>query len=233
MQSGRNLDEKLQRKAEYEFSIGLRLTHWIRAISIVILVGTGFYLSYVFQAPIQTAEPTNFMQAKYRLVHQAVGFILIACIIFKIYLFLFDKVSGKERISILDVFNIKLWIGQLKFYMFLGKHPHIKGVYNPLQFVTYFVFYLVMLGIILTGLILYTHTYHEGLGGALYNLLKPLEATLGGLSEVRTYHRILMWVVLIFVPVHIYMAIFNAVKGKDGALDAIVSGYKFVKEEKR
>ncbi|HED6149502.1 TPA: Ni/Fe-hydrogenase, b-type cytochrome subunit, partial [Campylobacter coli] len=28
------------------------------------------------------------------------------------------------------------------------------------------------------------------------------------------------------------MAFFNAIKGKDGAIDAIVSGYKFVKEEK-
>ena len=57
-------------------------------------------------------------------------------------------------------------------------------------------------------------------------------AVLGGLADVRTYHRILMWVILIFVPVHIYMAFFNAIKGKDGAIDAIVSGYKFVKEEK-
>lgn len=232
MRNERILEKKSQIKAEYEFSIGLRLTHWIRAVSIVILVGTGFYLSYVFQSPVQTGEPTNFMQAKYRFVHQAAGFILIACIIFKVYLFLFDKVSSKERRSFLDIFNIRLWIEQLKFYMFLGKHPHLKGVYNPLQFVTYFFFYLVMLGIILTGLILYTHTYHGGLGGILYNLLRPLEAALGGLAEVRTYHRILMWVILIFVPVHIYMAIFNAIKGKDGALDAIVSGYKFVKEEK-
>ncbi|HEG6237289.1 TPA: cytochrome b/b6 domain-containing protein, partial [Campylobacter jejuni] len=87
------------------------------------------------------------------------------------------------------------------------------------------------LGIILTGLILYTHTYHEGLGGLLYHILRPLEAAMGGLADVRTYHRILMWVIMIFVPVHIYMAIFNAVKGKDGAMDAIISGYKFVKEE--
>ena len=81
-----------------------------------------------------------------------------------------------------------------------------------------------ILGIILTGLILYTHTYHEGLGGLLYHILRPLEAAMGGLADVRTYHRILMWVIMIFVPVHIYMAIFNAVKGKDGAMDAIISG---------
>ncbi|EOI3615487.1 Ni/Fe-hydrogenase, b-type cytochrome subunit, partial [Campylobacter coli] len=122
-----NKEEKLQRKAEYEFSIGLRLTHWVRAIAIVILIGTGYYLSYVFQSPISNGEPVNFMQAKYRLVHQAVGFVLIACIIFKVYLFFCDKVSAKERRSVWDIFNIKLWIEQVKFYIFLGKHPHLKG----------------------------------------------------------------------------------------------------------
>ena len=224
-------EEKLQRKAEYEFSIGLRFTHWVRAVSIVILVISGFYLSYVFQSPSPDSEPVNFMQAKYRLIHQAVGFVLIACVLFKIYLFFFDKLSSKERKSIVDIFDVKLWINQIKFYLFMGKHPHLKGVYNPLQFVTYFCFYVVILGIILTGLILYVHVYHEGLGGLLYDVLRPFEAMLGGLAQVRTYHRILMWVIIIFVFVHIYMAVFNAVKGKDGAMDAIISGYKFIKDK--
>ena len=71
------------RRIEYEFSIGLRATHWLRAISIVILIASGFYLSYVFQSPQSTGEPTNFMQAKYRFVHEVAGFILIACIILR------------------------------------------------------------------------------------------------------------------------------------------------------
>ncbi|MCW1360615.1 Ni/Fe-hydrogenase, b-type cytochrome subunit [Campylobacter jejuni] len=228
-----NQEEKLQRKAEYEFSIGLRLTHWIRAVAIVILVGTGFYLSYVFQSPISNGEPVNFMQAKYRLAHQVAGFVLIACVIFKIYLFFFDKLSHKERVSVRDIFSPKLWIEQIKFYLFLGKHPHLKGVYNPLQFVTYFFFYIIIMGIIVTGLVLYTHVYHEGLGGFLYGILRPIEAMMGGLAEVRTLHRILMWIIIIFVFVHIYMAIFNAIKGRNGALDAIVSGYKFEKKEEK
>ncbi|AJD01669.1 Ni/Fe hydrogenase, cytochrome b subunit [Campylobacter lari] len=221
---------KSNRKAEYEFSIGLRFTHWLRAVAIVILVGTGYYISYVFQSPSISSEPTLFMQAKYRMVHQIFGFIMIACVLFKTYLFFFDPKSANERRSIKDIFNVKLWIEQIKFYIFLGKHPHLQGVYNPLQFATYFFFYFVMFGLILTGLILYMHVYHEGLGGFLYNILRPIEVMLGGLADVRTYHRILMWVVLIFVPVHIYMAVFNSVKGKDGALDAIFSGYKFVRE---
>ncbi len=223
--------ENSERKAVYEFSIGLRLTHWLRAISIVVLVGTGFYLSYVFQSPISTGEPVNFMQAKYRFVHEVAGFLLIACVIFKTYLFFTDKVSKKELASFENLLNLKMWIEQIKFYLFLGKHPKIKGVYNPLQFASYILFYLVIAGIILTGLTLYVHVYHDGLGGMLYSILRPIEAMLGGLAEVRTWHRILMWVIIVFVVVHIYMAVFNAVKGKDGALDAIFSGYKYEKDE--
>ena len=65
----------------------------------------------------------------------------------------------------------------------------------------------------------------------LYSILRPIEAMFGGLAEVRTWHRILMWAIIVFVVVHIYMAVFNAVKGKDGALDAIFSGYKYEKDE--
>lgn len=221
------------RRTEYEFSVGLRATHWLRAISIVILVGTGFYLSYVFQAPISNGEPTNFMQAKYRFVHEVTGFVLIACIIFKVYLFFFDAMSHKERVSLKDTLDIKMWIKQLKFYLFIGDHPHLKGCYNPLQFATYTFFYAVIFGIIITGLILYVHVYHEGLGGFLYGMLRPVEAWLGGLAEVRTYHRILMWVIIVFLPIHIYMAVFNSLKGKDGSLDAIFSGYKYIRDDKR
>ena len=47
----------MKRTPEYEFSVGLRLTHWIRAICIVVLVVTGFYISYVFIAPSVSSEP--------------------------------------------------------------------------------------------------------------------------------------------------------------------------------
>ncbi len=218
-------------QAVYEFSVGTRLTHWLRVISIIILVGTGFYLSFAFHSPMPSnGEPVSFMQAKYRFAHEVAGFVLIACIIFKCYLFFTDRVSSRERISLENVRSGKIWLEQIKFYLFLGKHPKIKGVYNPLQFVSYTLFYLVIFGIILTGLILYAHSYHEGLGGLL-SVLRPIEAWLGGLAEVRVWHHILMWAVLFFVCVHIYMAVFNTIKGRDGAIDAIFGGYRFEKDE--
>ena len=142
----------------------------------------------------------------------------------------FDKMSRKEFVSIVDFLNPIVWFRQVKFYLFLGKHPHLKGVYNPLQFVAYMFLYIVLFIIILSGLVLYTHVYHEGLGGLLYEPMRELEKLVGGLANVRTIHRICMWVIMIFIPIHVYMAVFNAIKGKDGAMDAIFSGFKFHKE---
>ena len=87
------------RISEYEFSIGVRLTHWIRFIVITLLVVSGYYISYVFMSPEITSEPTNFMQAKWRLAHQVAGFVLIAVFIFKFYVYLIIIATYSSGIS--------------------------------------------------------------------------------------------------------------------------------------
>jgi len=220
-----------KRNIEYEFSVGLRWTHWLRALSIVVLTVTGFYIAYVFVAPATSDEPVLFLNAKFRMWHQIAGFVLIAVTLFKSYLFLVDRLSAKERISILDFISPKVWIQQIKYYLFMGKHPKLRGAYNPLQFGAYILLYTMVFGICLTGLILYVHVYHQGLGGFLYPFMRPIEALLGGLAIVRELHHIIMWGILIFMPIHIYLAVFSSVMGKEGSMDAIISGSKFPKNE--
>lgn len=219
------------RKTSYQFSSGLRWTHWIRAIAIFALTATGFYLAYVFVAPGISDEPVLFLNAKMRMWHLVFGFLLIAATIFKIYLFIFDRTSRLERVSFIDFLNPKIWIAQIKYYLFIGKHPKLRGVYNPLQVVAYGSLYFLVILISITGLVLYAHSYHEGLGGFLYDYMRSIEVMMGGLASVREIHHIAMWGILIFVPVHIYMAIFNSIMGKEGSMDSIISGYKFKKPE--
>ncbi len=225
-----------KRKVEYEFSLGARWTHWIRAFTIFILTFTGLYLAYVFIAPEQSSKPILFLNAKFRMWHEIFGFVLIAITIFKAYLFFLDRQGHKERVAFLDVLSPKIWFEQIKYYMFLGEHPKLRGAYNPLQFAAYVGMY-VMVGIVcLTGMILYVHVYHEGLGGFMYEFMRPFEVMMGGLASVRQIHHIAMWGILLFVPVHIYMAIFNSIMGGEGAIDSMVSGYRFGKthhKEKR
>ncbi|RXJ60839.1 Ni/Fe-hydrogenase, b-type cytochrome subunit [Candidatus Marinarcus aquaticus] len=219
-------------KKHYEFSVWLRITHWVRALAIVILTFTGFYLGYPFIAPaLNMGEPTNFFNALMRSWHQIFGFLLICVTIGKSYLFILDKESKIERVSVKDFLSLKIWINQIKYYLFIGKHPHLKGVYNPLQFVAYVGVYAALFVICLTGVILYVHVYHEGLGGLLYPLMRPIEVLLGGLAMVREIHHIAMWFFIIFLPIHIYLAVFNSIFGEEGSMDSIISGYKWEKED--
>ncbi|AXX92068.1 Ni/Fe-hydrogenase, b-type cytochrome subunit [Malaciobacter molluscorum LMG 25693] len=219
-------------KKHYEFSFWLRVTHWIRVIAIIILTASGFYIAYPFIAPSHNGgEPINFLNALMRSWHIIFGFLLISVTIGKFYLFFFDKQSNVERLSFKDFISPTVWIKQIKYYLLVGKHPHGRGVYNPLQFMAYVGVYASIILISLTGLILYVHVYHEGLGGALYSILRPVEAMLGGLAWVRELHHIAMWIFIIFLPIHIYLAIFNSVYGKAGAMDSIFSGYRWIKEK--
>ena len=211
------------RKTSYQFSSGLRWTHWIRAIAIFALTATGFYLAYVFVAPGISDEPVLFLNAKMRMWHLVFGFLLIAATIFKIYLFILDRTSRLERVSFIDFLNPKIWIAQIKYYLFIGKHPKLRGVYNPLQVVAYGSLYFLVILISITGLVLYVHSYHEGLGGFLYDYMRSIEVMMGGLASVREIHHIAMWGILIFVPVHIYMAIFNSIMVKEESMYSIIN----------
>lgn len=236
-----------------EFSGLTRIFHWIRALCIFTLIATGFYIAYPFiasnphatQATLNAtiggevvlsqsmgAVNTSYLQAYIRSVHLIMGFVLIAISFFRVYLFIFDKKSLPERISFHQVLQPKVWIAQIKTYIFIGKHPHIDGAYNPLQFATYFFLGVLVLLISLTGVVLYYNVYDDGLGAILHACFKWVEVLFGGLANVRQIHHIVTWAFVIFIPVHIYLAVWNSVKYPNGGVDAIVSGMRYTDEVK-
>ncbi len=216
---------------EVEFSAAYRWQHWIRALSIVILTVSGFYLAYPFLSPEINAEPTGFLYALFRSWHEIFGFVLLGVLIYKSFLFLFARKHSNERKAFIDFLNPMKWIKQVGYYLLITKHPPLKGAYNPVQFAAYIGFYLMMFALVITGLILYVHSYHDGLGGLLYEPMRSLEVMLGGLAVVRSLHHIVMWGVIIFVVVHVYMVIYNAIFSHEGAVDAIFSGHKWKRKD--
>lgn len=217
-------------RQEMEFSANYRWQHWVRAGSIVALTATGFYIAEPFLTPISNGTPTNFMQAIIRSIHIVFGFLLATVIIGKSYLFIFASKHEVERNSLKDLFSAKVWIQQICYYILLCKHPKLKGVYNPIQFVAYIGFYIMIFILILTGFVLYANVYHQGFGGLIQAPMKSLEFMMGGLALVRQIHHISTWGIILFVFGHVYMVVFNAVFSKEGGMDAIFSGMKWHKE---
>ncbi|GIU53043.1 hypothetical protein TUM4249_26840 [Shewanella sp. KT0246] len=128
-----------------------------------------------------------------------------------------------------DVMSIKSWITQIKSYIWMG-HLDKAGVYGPLQFVTYVAISFVALFMCITGLVLYANVYHEGLGGIIWDVSAWFTAIMGGLAQVRIWHHILTWVFIVFMVIHVYMAVWSGIRFKHNSVDSIVSGYDYHKD---
>ena len=208
----------------FVYSSTNRILHWIRAIVITGLAITGFYIARPF---LSAGESTNdLIYAEWVYWHLVFGFILITSGLLRIYLFFFGTDRKGELLSLKDELSVKSWITQLKSYFFIGELKK-KGIYGPLQFLSYTMVMALIVIASLTGLVLYVHVYHDGLGGLLYEPMRVVEVWMGGLAMVRFYHHITMWGFLIFIPIHVYMVIWSAIRFKHGGLDVMFTGYDY------
>ncbi|MDF0534380.1 Ni/Fe-hydrogenase, b-type cytochrome subunit [Shewanella yunxiaonensis] len=214
-------------KQEKIFSAAIRVFHWLRALSIVALVATGFYIAWPY---VIGADSTDVLvQGWIRFGHLIFGFTLCAITGSRAYLFFFSK-SDIERRSFKDVMSPKSWLAQIKSYLWMG-HLDKAGVYGPLQFMTYFAVSVLAAFMCITGLVLYANVYHQGLGGALWSTASWITEAMGGLAMVRIWHHDITWCFIIFLVIHIYMAVWYGIRFKHNAVDAIVSGYDYHPEK--
>jgi Ni/Fe-hydrogenase 1 B-type cytochrome subunit len=208
----------------FVYSTANRVLHWIRAAVITGLAITGWYIAKPYLASSGSSD--TLVYAQWVSWHVIMGFILILAAIVRIFLFFFGQDRQKELRSLEDEFSLTSWIIQLKSYFFIGELRK-KGLYGPLQFLSYTIIMALVLMASLTGLILYVHIYHQGLGGVLYAPMRVAEVWMGGLASVRLIHHITMWGFLIFIPIHVYMIIWSAIRFKHAALDVMFTGYDY------
>ena len=217
---------------DFVYTSANRILHWIRALVVTGLAVTGFYIASPFLSPGESSD--QLLYADWVFWHVLLGFILLSAGLLRIFLFFFGKNSTRELRSLQDMFSLKSWIIQLKSYFFIGELKK-KGMYGPLQFFSYFMITVMVILASITGLILYVHIYHSGIGGFLYESMRSLEAMMGGLATVRLLHHITMWGFLIFIPIHIYMVVWSAIRFKHGGVDIMFTGYDYhlVKDKKK
>lgn len=213
----------------YCYSAEIRGLHWLRALLIFALIGTGFYLAKPFMTPGPALEPVNFQNALVRFWHVVFGFGLVFVMIMRIFLYFFDTHSRRyEWDSFQDTLSLSSWGKQIKYYFLLGPFER-RGAYGPLQHVAYMLLMLLLLLQLLTGLILHADNYHDGLGGVLGTLLGPVSVSLGGLTGVSNLHYIIMWILIIFIPAHLYLVYWAANKSPGTVTEPMFSGYSFKK----
>ncbi len=86
---------------------------------------------------------------------------------------------------------------------------------------------IVIFLVVITGLLLYGALHRAGLGGVLSLALNPLEGTLSGLAEVRFFHHVLTWIFVLFICIHIYMALWTDIVLKKNIISSMINGRMF------
>lgn len=217
--------------SEKEWSVAMRINHWAMAISIFVLIVTGFYIAEPFT--VSSGETVDkFLMGNIRYAHIFFGVCLFFLFIWRVYLAFFSRFHADWK----DFFawaNIKMTIDQIKFYLLIKKEgPDYKTLYGPMQSLAYMGLFFMVFVICVTGLILMGAGYHAGFTAIAYKILHPVEKMMGGLAVVRYVHHIFTWFFILFIVVHIYMAFWYDAILKKGTVSSMISGniFKKVKE---
>jgi Ni/Fe-hydrogenase 1 B-type cytochrome subunit len=175
------------------------VTHWVNLVSMVVLILTGFYIHYPFVPGLMgIARGAHVCFAFVILLNMALR--VIGAFIVK------SAPTGGTRELVPDYKNflpqkdnrhqLGAWI---KYYLFLKKEHPLGAKYGVPQKLSYLVIPLLLLIIGFTGFCLWGPTMGVGPFAAFTEFV-------GGPMIVRIAHYYLMWVFIIFMMIHIYLA---------------------------
>jgi Ni/Fe-hydrogenase b-type cytochrome subunit len=204
----------------------LRFMHWIAAVCIVVLAVTGLYIGRPYFMTSGEAS-SHYLMGYVRFTHFATAAVLVMTGIVRFYwLFMgnrFERWGALFPVRESDWENL---VKMLKFYLLIQpeKAPRYLG-HNPLQQLSYTGVYLVAFLMALTGFAMYGQSNP---GGFIYDTFNWVNALFGGEQIVRFTHHALTWVFLIFLPIHLYLAIRADHLERTGTISSIISGGRFV-----
>ena len=207
----------------YVWDLVVRLTHGTVVLSMLVLAFTGIDIARPFlDAPSGTG---HFQTGWVRIIHYYAAIAFSLAVGSRIlWMFLGPRRSGWRQFLPVSRRRQRELIGTFKFYVMLRpRPPHTVG-HNPLAGLTYIAVFGLYLLMILTGFALYSVSAY-GSYMKMWSFLLPI---FGGAQGARWIHHVVMWLLLGFAVHHFFSALLMARVEKNGGMDSIFSGYKFV-----
>lgn len=220
-------------KAVYVYEAPVRLWHWINALAITVLAITGWFIASPL--PSQPGEASaNFLMGYIRFAHFSAGYVLLIGFLGRIY-WAFVGNNHARQLFVLPIFNASWWrevLFELRWYLFLEKRPKKYVGHNPLAQLAMFSLFLTTVAfMIITGFALYGEGTQEG--SWAHTLFTSWVIPLFGQSQnVHTWHHLGLWVIVVFVLVHVYAAIREDIMSRQSLVSTMLSGWRMFKDDK-
>lgn len=208
----------------YVWDVLVRLTHWLMVLSLLALSATGLYLGRPFVDQTGPASP-HFFMGWVRALHFYSAIVFTVSIGARIvWMFIGPPWARWKELIPVSKERRRGLVETLEFYLMLFRKPPDYVGHNPLAGASYGAIFGLMLVEIVTGLSLYAASAPTSFLRGFASVLPWL----GGAQIVRWIHHGIMWLLLGFMIHHVYSAILTSIVEKNGELDSIFSGYKFV-----
>jgi len=209
----------------------LRITHWVSAACIVVLAVTGLYIANPYFSTWGEASG-HFLMGWARFLHFSAAAVIVGAAILRVYwMFAGGKFASWKALLPVRGRDWSNLVKMVKHYLLIHQEraPHYLG-HHPLQQLSYTAIYLVVCVHVVTGFSLY------GLanpGGFFYTVFGWVGPTLGGSQNARFIHHALTWVLVTFIPLHVYLAFRADIVDREGEMSSIFSGGRFVRADVR
>lgn len=219
--------------AVYVYQWPVRIWHWLNALSVFVLIISGYFIGSPL--PTVSGEAYNtFLMGYIRFAHFTAGLIMAVGFAVRIYIAFAGNHHAKEMFT-LRLRSRGFWkevLTMFKWYTFQIPQPHRYVGHNPLSRISMVLFSILSAFMILSGLALYGEG--EQMGSWSNTLFSSWMIPLfGGNSQnLHTYHHLGMWFVVTFIIVHVYAAVREDILGRQSIISTMISGYRYFREPK-
>ncbi|MEW8506428.1 MAG: Ni/Fe-hydrogenase, b-type cytochrome subunit [Candidatus Thiodiazotropha sp.] len=222
----------IKRSAVYVYEAPVRLWHWVNALSITVLAITGYFIANPL--PTMPGEASDhFLMGYMRFAHFAAAYIFTVGFIGRIYWAFVGNEHAKELFR-LPFYRLSFWkelLHEVRWYAFMEKEPKKYVGHNPLAHLTMVVIITVGgIAMVLTGFSLYAE--QTGLGSWQDQLFGWLIPLVGQSQDVRLWHHWGMWIIVVFVIIHVYVAIREDIVSRQSLISTMVSGWRMFKDDR-
>lgn len=212
----------------YVWDLVVRLSHWAIVLSMIVLVFTGIDIARPFLHG--ASGKAGFTTGYVRVIHfYAAQVFSLAVFARLVWMFLGPRRSGwRQFIPVTRQRQRDLW-GTFKFYIMLQPSPPPAVGHNPLAGLSYVAVFGLYVVMILSGFALYSVSAYTSYMSGWQFLLPLFHGPIGA----RWVHHVVMWLLLGFAVHHVYSAMLTSRVEKNGTLDSIFSGYKFLPRDRK
>jgi Ni/Fe-hydrogenase 1 B-type cytochrome subunit len=210
----------------YVWELPVRLSHWFMFLCLIVLAFTGAYMHWPFLTPPSGMQS---MLGTMRSIHIAAGFLTLVWFLFRSYWSLVGNTFASWR-TFFPFFTPERRKGaveMIRYYLFLRRFPpHALG-HNALAGSAYSWIWILYGIEIITGFVLLDNVLHTS---SVLHFFVGWIPVLIDIQWLRAIHFLGMFAFAAFAIHHVYSGVLVAMEERNGTIESIFSGYKFVPE---